>query len=490
MSGVPERGALNDYCCCFLRLFPYREGMKHSHVRTWLACALVSFSAVSSVTGLSDEVFWQGPARVLVIPLEWGNKPAQVSMEELQRTFFGQEPGDRSLAQFYSENSAGRHTITGDVLPWVKTKHKWSRLWCMFQEKVTEWFDHRHGCSPNTITRIAWDLVKDRVRIADYDADGDGKIDQLIVVHSGRMYKQRGTPDDTFNYRFKQAKEAIVFQSQGIGRTGSLIPIGFYLHEAGHNLFLLGDYYGDGTNAYMQGRYGLGMWGIMGLGAWGYSNSMELSELFRYPTHFEAASKVRIGWANAQVFTRSFAHVRLRPVETSADVAIVPFGANQFSSLYFEYRSGHGLSAHHPGRGLLAWRGWELQQADGRDDLNHGNKLGKRPLPPNHENFGDASDPYPGELGVTSFTEPKSQIRISGIVQTPEAVEFDIEFPDADHEQQSQRALVGSLKTLNPAFRPVSLNGLPWDQVGMSLDFSRGARDAGADLRWDARGGL
>jgi hypothetical protein len=40
-------------------------------------------------------------------------------------------------------------------------------------------------------------------------------------------------------------------------------------------------------------------------------------------------------------------------------------------------------------------------QAEGRDDLDRGTALGERPLPPIDENFGDASDLFPGSGGVT-----------------------------------------------------------------------------------------
>src|SRR5277367_3028377 len=122
-----------------------------------------------------------------------------------------------------------------------------------------------------------------------------------------------------------------------------MIPIGFFLHESGHNHFSLGDFYGSGPG-YEHGHYGEGMWGIMGLGAWGTSNQMKISEFFRYPAPFEAASKVRIGWAQTQVFTQTTRHIRLRPVETSADVAVVPLGHNdQDESFFFEYRSDRGF---------------------------------------------------------------------------------------------------------------------------------------------------
>ncbi|HTL13390.1 MAG TPA: M6 family metalloprotease domain-containing protein [Bdellovibrionota bacterium] len=426
---------------------------------------------------------WMGHQRALVVLLEWKNKPAQVSQEEVERTFFGTEAGDHSMKQFFQENSAGQMDITGTVLPWIHAPQKWTRWWCMTHDNISNFFDRIKGCAPKTVTDYAWSLVKDQVNIADYDSDGDGKIDLFFVVHSGRIWKQRGTPDDVFDYRMPQADEAAVFQSQGLGHTGTQVPIGFYLHESGHNHFLLGDYYGDGVG-YQHGRYGIGMWGIMGLGAWGYSAQMPVEQLFRHPTHFEAASKVRIGWANAQVFTRGGAHIMVGPVERVGDVIVIPLGKQQGNSLFVEYRSARGLSADHPGHGLLIWKGWTLEQADGRDDLNHGHDLGKRPLPPNQENFADDSDPFPGSMGVTSWTDPDSGVSIQNIVihKAGEGTEagddngggasaphldveyatFDVVFPNSAVEAESEASLAASLRTLRPSFRPLTLNGQPW----------------------------
>ena len=403
-----------------------------------------------------------GHRRALVILLEWPNRPHKVSQADVEKTFFGMGENDHSLRQYLLENSGGKFDLTGTVLPWTKAKHGYGRLWCMFQEKFADMFDRTSGCSPKTIMREAWAVAKDQINISDYDSDGDGKIDHLFVVHSGRSWKPRGTPDDVFDYHFKYSQESAVFQSQGNGRIGNMIPIGFFLHESGHNHFGLGDYYGDGPG-YEHGHYGLGMWGIMGLGAWGTSSTMPSSELFRYPAPFEAASKIRIGWARAQVFTQSMRHVRLQPVESSAEVAVVPLGQYQSESYFLEYRANRGFSRNKLGSGLLIWHGLDLMQADGRDDLNHGHNLKRRPLPPNKENFGDSSDPYPGSLNVISYRDPKSGLVIENITQTENYVDFDITFPNAAVETQSFAAIRPSLKTESVTFRPVALNGHAWD---------------------------
>ncbi|MBI3541732.1 MAG: hypothetical protein HY075_00440 [Deltaproteobacteria bacterium] len=237
-------------------------------------------------------------------------------------------------------------------------------------------------------------------------------------MHSGRISSDRVGPSCTFT-TFKQANHTVVFQSEGLGSIGDRIPIGFYLHEAGHGYFGFPDLYAD----HYHGHYGIGMWGMMALGAWGTNNQLARGDLFRYPSHFEPYSKAAIGWVTPRVVTRS-EHVVLKPVEGTGDVVAVP--VDNDTSYYLEYRSATGFSAGHAGHGLLVWKNYDLVQADGRDDLNHGHNLGYRPLPPINENFGDDSDVFPGSLGVTRFEDREARVSLENITQYADRIELDV----------------------------------------------------------------
>ncbi|MBW2257118.1 MAG: hypothetical protein JRI25_21340, partial [Deltaproteobacteria bacterium] len=185
--------------------------------------------------------------------------------------------------------------------------------------------------------------------------------------------------------------------------------------EAGHQYFDQYDLYGN----YQHGRYGIGVWGIMGLGAWGPNNGIPLAELFRYPVHFRAAAKEQIGWMALRTLDTTTLDLRLDPIEIGGEGLRIP-GAG--ADLVLEVRGPIGFSSGLPGHGLLIWReDWfplserpviRLVQADGREDLAHGTDLGSRPLPPIDENFGDASDPFPGSEGVTVYEDPEVGVRI------------------------------------------------------------------------------
>ncbi len=346
---------------------------------------------------------WQGHQRALVLLLDWSNVDSTVTREQVEATFFGEGEGATSVRSFFLEN-AGSFDLTGDVLDWRSTSQQWSAS---------------AGCNLRSIVNAAWSVFSADVDVSQYDADGDGLIDNLFVVHSGRIGSDRVGPECTFT-NSRHANQTIVFQSQGLGSIGDAIPIGFYIHEGGHGYYGLPDLYND----HYHGQYGIGMWGMMGLGAWGTNNAIPRADMFRVPSHFEPYSKVRIGWVEPRVITATERSVVLRPVELTRDIVEVPI--TRGLSYYLEYRSRAGFSAGHRGEGLLIWKNYDLVQADGRDDLNHGTDLGYRPLPPIAENFGDATDPFPGADLVTGFSDPASRIAFENIRRVDDHVEVDI----------------------------------------------------------------
>lgn len=340
---------------------------------------------------------WLGKQRAAVILLEWNNVAATKSKATLEKTFFDKK--SLSLTTFFDENSNGKLDFSGEVLDWRKSSKN---------------FDPKSGCNLKLILNEAKNLFQKDIDISNFDADKNGKIDHLFVIHSGKIPHDRVGPSCTFTSD-NSADKVAIFQIEGIGTKGKDIPIGFYLHEAGHGYYRLPDLYGS----HYHGRYGIGMWGMMGLGAWGVSNETSSADLFRYPSHFEPKSKEIIGWGNIKSIKKTTSDLTLRPVEEFGDIIKV-------NNYYLEYRSKKGFSAKHKGHGLLIWKGFTIIQADGRNDINNGNDLGRRPLPPINENFGDSEDPFPGSLNINNYTNTADGIEISNIRQVNNVIKFDI----------------------------------------------------------------
>lgn len=354
---------------------------------------------------------WMGEQRALVLLLAWEDAPPNQSVEEVQQAFFGET---RSLAAYVREASGGRFGLSGTVLDWRTVAARW---------------EDQHPKDPSGAGRLALCAFDGAIDVAAHDAQGNGRIDHLFIVHSGTLPVDRIGPRALFVPG--PADRSVLLPSRGVGSVGEHVPIGWYLHEAAHRYFGLKDRYGD----HHHGRYGIGAWGLMGLGQWGPHAQVPRADLYRDPVHPRARAKMAMGWVDAQRIDADAHDVLLRPIETSQEVLRVTGGASGFD-LVLEVRSPTGFHAGLPGHGLLVWREpYALQddvvliQADGRDDLAHGHDLGFRPVPPLDENFADASDPFPGALGVTEMVDPVTGVALRNIQHEGDAVRFDIDVP-------------------------------------------------------------
>ena len=183
-------------------------------------------------------------------------------------------------------------------------------------------------------------------------------------------------------------------------------------HELGHGIGLLDLYDRNEANGDSKG---IGWWGLMGTGGWNIQTS---------PAHMSAWSKDRLGWLTVTVVDQFGTPVSLSSVQQSGSVVRID-DPDPSSDEYFllANRQRVGSDEHLRQPGLLIWhidpeqivrgivnddenhKGVDLEEADGRDDLDHS------------RNRGDRGDPFPGSTGKTSFTRqsyPSSHSYVGG----------------------------------------------------------------------------
>lgn len=304
-----------------------------------------------------------------------------------------------SVQEFYLENSLGNVTITGEVVGWYRAPQNYS------------YYTNRQnglGMYPRNAQRLA----EDAIRLADnnidyrrFDANDDGVVDAVMVIHSGG-----GAEEDPNNVN-KIWSHSWQVDNAGI-RDGKhfsqyvVLPedakIGVCSHELGHALFDLPDLY-DGSND----SYGLGLWSLMAYGSWG--------DRGRRPTHIDAWCKSKLGWIQVTTPAQDI-HYTLPAMLDSAQ-AIKLWTPAEVDSEYFlaEYRPARGFDQSLPGGGLIVyhvdermpnndhpwWPGHQgdrhdliaIEQADGSWDLER------------RTNAADAGDPFPGSDSTLSFNK-------------------------------------------------------------------------------------
>ncbi|MGB2804495.1 MAG: M6 family metalloprotease domain-containing protein [Candidatus Zixiibacteriota bacterium] len=313
-----------------------------------------------------------------------------------------------SFRDYHLENSYGQHDPQGGVHGWVTMDLSYA-----YYVAGAQGF----GSYP----RNARGLVEDALAAADpyinfqdYDYDNNGWIDGLMVVHAGPGAEETGSKDDIWSHRWSigaQERDGVWISSYTMQpethANSSLIDIGVFCHEWGHELGIHWEEY-DRTD---QG-YGLGDWSVMALGC--YNNDG------KKPAHHSAYCKYYLGWTNLVTVGSNLTDVEIIQAETSP-VSYRLWTSGNVGHEFFmvENRQKTGFDSHLPGSGLLIYHvdvgefdnddEWcpgspasphyktALEQADGKFQLEGCFGFG--------QNWGDIYDPFPGLLDKRAFDD-------------------------------------------------------------------------------------
>jgi immune inhibitor A len=306
-----------------------------------------------------------------------------------------------SMRDYYLENSYGNFETVGDVSGWHR-----------MPEDYSYYVDGYYGFG--SYPRNAQRLTEDAVYAADpyvdfsqFDNDGpdgvpdsgddDGYVDALFVVHAGPGAEVTGSPDDIWSHAWGTYNEPYV-DGVYVGAYSSEPEdgdIGVFCHELGHVLGLP-DFYDYGYDS-----RGAGYWSVMAGGSWGGGGTT--------PVHFDAYSKIELGFVTPIVPTSNLVNVMVPPVETNAVVYKLWTDGSPGSEYFvLENRQQMGFDVSVRGEGIVIYHVDEstygndnqrcgpghphyqlaVEQADGECDLEYDN------------NSGDTGDPWPGSGGA------------------------------------------------------------------------------------------
>jgi immune inhibitor A len=316
-----------------------------------------------------------------------------VTQAQLQTILFGANP-TRNMTDYYKEVSYGQTVVVGTVFgPYTLPQTNAFYTGGAFGM----------GSYPNNAQKFVEDALAaadPSVNFADFDADGNGGVDGLFVVHSGPGGEQTGNSADIWSHAWvvgshvRDGKTLHHYAIQPEQQGSSPIQIGVFCHEAGHSLFGLPDLYDTDYSS-----SGLGVWCLMSGG--NYLNSS------RTPAHLSAWCKKEVGWTSPVNLTANQDSVSL-PTAQFDPVAYRLWTHGEANLEYFlvENRARRGFDAFLPAGGLFIWHINEgvvnnndegnyrvaLEQADGLFELENG--AGS-----------DAADPYPGATDNRTFDE-------------------------------------------------------------------------------------
>ncbi len=352
----------------------------------------------------------EGKIRVLAICIDYPDYPSSIGTNSFLGMFNG--PSDKpTFRQYFLNNSYGKLDISVDVVGWVRAK------------KGYESYGHDVNgyTSSRALVAEAIEGAEDNgIDFSNYDNNNDGKVDGVIVIHSGPGAEEGGRTEYIWSHRW--AVEGLYYDNRFVSdytiqpetRYGGKVGIGIFCHEFGH-LLGLPDLYD--TNLGNGKSSGIGEWGLMGTGGWLDGEAR--------PAGMSAWSKEALGWANVTDITEQYGAYTMKAASQHNEFyKIRTPNSNEYFLL--ENRQLEGVDAQLNGTGLAIWhidtdktalypaynevnadhrrKGVDLEEADGRDDLDKG------------ANQGDFGDLFPGLSGATSFnhdTRPSADLYAS-----------------------------------------------------------------------------
>jgi len=359
--------------------------------------------------------------RALALLVGFSNQAQQVAASFFDSLIFGTDGA--TVRDYYNEVSYGQLDI-------VSIDSPSSLGWLTAPEPYTYYVNGQNGTGgyPNNSQKLVEDLIDEvdpLVDFSQYDNDGDGYVDILMVIHSGSGAEFSGSNDDIWSHewaispRVKDGVAISTFTMQPeYWSTPGDMTIGVCCHELGHGLGLPDLYDIDYSSN------GIGEWGVMAYGSWLGPFGMGSS-----PSHFSAWCKARMGFLEPINLTTNLSDQTIVNIEDNA-VAYRLWNVGAASDEYFlvANRQRIGYDSYLPATGLLIWHIDEARSSNSQE-WYPGLNTTLHPLVAleqsdglyaleKRSDGGDMGDPYPGlygEMAFNALSSPNSNSYNDGV---------------------------------------------------------------------------
>ena len=279
----------------------------------------------------------QNTLGTIVIPVQFSGTLARASLDDVQQQIFGESD---SLASYYSEQSGLGLDLVGTVAP----------SWYTMSEDMAYYGDNYEENIEQMVVEAVQAADAD-VDFSQYDLDGDGVVDELLVVHAGEPDENGGgNGADIWSHYYSidpisvDGVEVIDYET-----VSESSPTGIIVHEFGHSLGLP-DLYDTVTDD--GSSKGTAEWSIMGYG--GYTSP---------PSSFDPWSKKYLGWATNTVYQEITSNGYYTILQDSSSENGIKYFAVPISSteeFLIENRHKENLLSGDSSGGVLIWHIDEL----------------------------------------------------------------------------------------------------------------------------------
>lgn len=350
-----------------------------------------------------------GEKRFLVILVEYADVEFTVGNQSLFNDMMNKEGYDYggatgSCRDYYDDNSMGQFKPQFDVVGPVK----------LSQNRAYYGANNSRGEDIGAAQMVmeACKAVDAQVNFADYDADGDGYVDNVYVFYAGYGEHDTGISDAIWPHSFdliNSGSGTVVLDGVSVNHyatsnelqgSGVFTGIGVFCHEFNHVLGLPDLYSTTYSDSFTPGS-----WSIMDMG--GYCNQGFT------PPYMTAYERYDMGWLEPIELDKP-ATINLRDISENEAYRVTTESANEY--FLFENRQQEGWDTYIPGHGMLVWHidfnqtVWDYNIVNNYDyhqyvDIEEADNV--------MTDASRAGDAFPGTANVTSFTDSTTPSMLS-----------------------------------------------------------------------------
>jgi hypothetical protein len=256
-----------------------------------------------------------------------------------------------SLHDYFKAQSNGLFDLTFDVVGPVQLKHNMA----YYGRDTLDWRGSRTDIRAGTMVAEACKAAIGKVNFRDYDWDGDGAVDQVLVIFAGYGQASGGNSNTIWPHEWAlqysdygkylpvgnnmrintyACSNELNFNSTKLGGFGTAC------HEFTHCLGLP-DMYDTSDND----AFGTGYFDVMSVGS--YNNHGYV------PAGYTSYEKMFVGWLKPHELTRDTVITGMKPMCDHGDAYLIRNDANADEYYLLENRRKKGWDAHLPGEGLV-----------------------------------------------------------------------------------------------------------------------------------------
>lgn len=343
-----------------------------------------------------------------------------------------------SVQKYFSDNSFGQYVPQLDIIGPVNLSHN--------QKYYGENDYYDDDMRADEMVAEACNLAEDLADFTQYDMDGDGRLDAVVVIYAGEgeEYGVRNfdavwaytanleESDEIDSYVVLDGKMVTFFSAvPELQSANKRDGIGTLIHEFAHILGLPNLCTTDGGT-----QKTLGDWDVMDHGS--YNNSSNT------PAAMSAYERFYLGWVEPILLNEPM-NVRLRDLNKSGDCAIITAGGqSNLNGLspdprefyILENRQQEGWDAYLPGHGLMLtkidfvknkWESDEVNNVERHPCVDLIEADGSRPSykadNPNNGFFGKQGDLFPS--GATEYKMFSNKMYFSAVKEQNGVISFD-----------------------------------------------------------------